>query len=1095
MEPPAKRPRLARDTCGDASQLTEASKSYRDSGQPSNSFQGYGVQNTGSFTAGKDFIINIDKQSNTSTGVDKYRVLLDSLRFEQMDAREWSVKKAHAQTCAWFLKTPTYLNWTHENALHNDHNFLWIKGKPGAGKSTLMKFLLGRLRNQIRRAKSQEVLLSFFFNARGHDLEKTTAGLYRSLLLQLLEARTDLQYVLDNVRIGHRWTTESLKTVFEEAVQGLGDASLICLIDALDECQEAQIREMVSFLSGPDILQNRVRICFASRHYPHVTVKTAVDIVLEEQGGHSEDIASYLNSALIIKDSPIAALIRCEVQEKASGVFMWVVLVVDILNREHDAGRKHTLRTRIQQLPKDLHELFRNILTRDDNNMDGLLLCLQWVLLAQQPLTPKQLYFAIISGLEPDNLACCHSDDVSEDNIKRYILNNSKGLAESTKSKIPTVQFIHESVRDFLLKEDGLGRLNFSTNAIGQSHNTLKQCCLTYMNMEVMTNLEESTHDVITREFPFLEYANQGILYHAEQAQTHDVSQEDFLTTFPHSEWVKHHNILEKNNVRRYTSEVSLLYILAETDMSALIRAHSKRQSCFKVESERYGLPILAASATKSTAAIHTMLELEAEQLSESSRLNLHNLMPPDLDIRCTSSRNFKFKEESNLLCQLIEHGNEKVSLFFLATEQYDINAKCPQEKTILMLAAEKGFVVLVKVLLQMGADTLAADSFGRTPLHFASSGGHAEIAELLINGGANIATADRGGIKPLDSAATYGRTEVARLLLDRGADILAITSSEGYTPLHIAASYDSIEIAKLLIDCRADILAITSSEGYTPLHIAAHYGRTEIIKLLIDCGADVRATTSEGCTPLHIAAHYGRTEVARLLLDRGADILATTSEGYTPLHTAANHGSIEIIKLLIDCGADVRATTSEGYTPLHIAAHYGRTEVASLLLDRGADILATTSEGYTPLHIVASYDIIEISKLLIDCRANTILAITSEGYTPLRIAANNGRIKIGKLLIYYYSPDVRATTSKRYTPLHYDANYGSIEIAKLLIDRGADILATNSKGDTPLHLASKSKNFEVAELLVSRGAHHPIADKYRCIPIFRESVMPQQYN
>ncbi|KAI0907604.1 hypothetical protein F4823DRAFT_564659 [Ustulina deusta] len=544
MEPPAKRPRLVGDTCRDATQLTDASLRRQISSQPSNSFEGHGVQNTGNLEVSRDFIINIDQRPNADTKVDKRQALLDSLRFDQIDSRQLGIKKAHAHTCAWFLKTPEYVNWT-----QSLHDFLWIKGKPGAGKSTLMKFLLG----QLGKHKNQEVLLSFFFNARGHDLEKTTTGLYRSLLLQLFEARVDLQCLLEKVRIGHPWTIESLKSLFEEAVQGLGDTPLICLIDALDECHETQVRDMVSFLSSPDIIQNRVRICFASRHYPH-TVETAVDIVLESQSRHNKDIASYIKSALNMKKSALANQIRCDLQEKASSVFMWVVLVVDILNREYDAGRPHVLRKRIQQLPKDLHELFCNILTRDGNNMDGLLLCIQWVLFAQQPLTPEQLYFAILSGLEPNDLACCHSGDISDDDIKRYILSNSKGLAESTKSKIPTVQFIHESVRDFLLKEDGLSKIrpDFSVNASGQSHDTLKQCCLAYMDMEAVADLEGSSSEAITREFPFLEYATQGILYHAEQAQNHNVSQQNFLATFPRSQWVKHHNILETIKVRRY---------------------------------------------------------------------------------------------------------------------------------------------------------------------------------------------------------------------------------------------------------------------------------------------------------------------------------------------------------------------------------------------------------------------------------------------------------------------------------------------------------------------------------------------------------------
>ncbi|KAI0186407.1 hypothetical protein EV127DRAFT_346190, partial [Xylaria flabelliformis] len=558
--------------------------------------------------------MHINERPNTSTGVNKHQALLDSLHFDQMDARQLTIKKAYAHTCAWFLKSPPYLDWAKKKStMCHDHNFLWIKGKPGAGKSTLMKFLLGKLRNQIRQAGNQEILISFFFNARGDDLEKTTTGMYRSLLLQLLEKRPDLRYVLDSIRIGHVWTTASLKSLFEEVLQGLGDTSLLCLVDALDECEEAQIRDMVTFLSDPGVIPNRFRICFASRHYPHITLNTGLSIILENQTGHSRDIESYLRSALVIEDGSLAEKIRCDLQEKASGVFMWVVLVVDILNKEYDAGREHVLRERIKQLPGDLHDLFLDILTRDDNNMDGLLLCIQWVLFSRHPLTPKQLYFAMLSGLEPDKLPYCHSGDIiSEDSIKRYILNNSKGLTEYTVAKSPVIQFIHESVRDFLLKENGLCRIwaGLSTNVFGLSHNMLKKCCETYMSIKEVTDEKEtSSREVVALRFPFLEYAHREILYHADQAQSYNICQHDFLVEFRRSKWVKHHNIFTKEKVRLYTPKVSLFYILSEAGMAALIRAQPNCQSCYEVEDERYGLPVLAASAAKSRETIQAMLE------------------------------------------------------------------------------------------------------------------------------------------------------------------------------------------------------------------------------------------------------------------------------------------------------------------------------------------------------------------------------------------------------------------------------------------------------------------------------------------------------
>lgn len=243
-------------------------------------------------------------------------------------------------------------------------------------------------------------------------------------------------------------------------MQGLEKSSLVCFIDALDECDENQIRDMVLFFEHIGELTTSANIsflvCFSSRHYPHITLEKGLSLVLEGQEGHSQDITSYLGSILKIGHSKVAEQIRIDVQEKASGVFLWVVVVVEILNKEYDRGRVHALRTRLRDIPGDLHELFRDILMRDQQNRGELLLCIQWVLFTRQPLRPEQLYFAILSGVEPEVLSQWDPHEITAPVTKRYVVDSCKELAEVTRSKNPTVQFIHESVRDFLLKEDGL---------------------------------------------------------------------------------------------------------------------------------------------------------------------------------------------------------------------------------------------------------------------------------------------------------------------------------------------------------------------------------------------------------------------------------------------------------------------------------------------------------------------------------------------------------------------------------------------------------------------------------------------------------------
>lgn len=46
----------------------------------------------------------------------------------------------------------------------------------------------------------------------------------------------------------------------------------------------------------------------------------------------------------------------------------------------------HKLGQRLRDIPGDLHGLLCDILSHDDHDRDELLLCIQWVLFARQPL-------------------------------------------------------------------------------------------------------------------------------------------------------------------------------------------------------------------------------------------------------------------------------------------------------------------------------------------------------------------------------------------------------------------------------------------------------------------------------------------------------------------------------------------------------------------------------------------------------------------------------------------------------------------------------------------------------------------------------------
>jgi hypothetical protein len=634
---------------------------------------------------------------------ERRRFLWDSLRFDQIDHRRTDIKCAHPKTCEWFLRSRCYLDWIDVAKLKQHTGLLWIKGKPGAGKSTLMKFTLTEAENMT----NDGVTISFFFHASGAELQKSTVGMYRSLLWQFLEQVPRRRACFDPpggfTKLGDnenpdwstpQWSLERLKDLFEKVVLNSSSPqrsdpgnvpeklkSLVCFIDALDECEESQIRDMVSFFESlcerAVSSGNPFRVCLSSRHYPNIRVSCGLDLVLEGQAGHTQDITDYLTKKLRIGYSKLAQQIREELQENASGVFMWAVLVVEILNKEYDAGRIHALRKRLSTIPRDLHDLFRDTLSRDKRNRNELLLCVQWVLFSRCPLTPAELYYAILSGLEESNIDYLTTEDaqVTAEDMNRFILDCSKGLVEVVASKSSAVQFIHESVRDFLLKENGLAELwtDLGSDFRGTSHDILKKCCVTYIAVGASSVLDftkslpsQRIRESTTQRFPFLEYAVRNVMNHADLAQEGNISQLGFIETFDWFNWLELSNLFTEYEVYRHTSKASLLYLFAENDLPNLIKIHPFRLSYLELEDDRYGSPLHASIVTRSHRALRTFLEQEVQSQPSVSLLrrllDQFNFQEPS-----PSTPRYRFQRGSKALSPILNLSNGVLAPFLLA--------------------------------------------------------------------------------------------------------------------------------------------------------------------------------------------------------------------------------------------------------------------------------------------------------------------------------------------------------------------------------------------------------------------------------------------
>lgn len=413
---------------------------------------------------GDNFIYN---HFNGPPPDDVYDTLLQALTFNQMDARLRNVAAALPSTCEWIKSRDESRIWSEHHSVEENHGILWIKGKPGSGKSTVMKEVL----SWAECTWTREIILSYFFNARAtEDLEKTCLGLYRSLLHQTLRKNHSIQPLFvqefaskvrkNNVDI---WTEVELQNFLIRLVSRKQLTCLNIFIDALDEGDEDNVRLMVEFFEQLSLHATSAgvnfRLCLSSRHYPHISLEGALSITLEYQPEHNKAIQVYVDRKLRGEESQMKETVKLILLRKAAGVFLWVVLVVPMLNKIHDQGRgMKSVQDKLDSIPQTLHELFVSLLSRASDTEEECGVILRLVLHSLRPLDPLELYSLVqhkcgakvddYVELPPHQSMADYLNDQGK-SVLRWITDCSRGLVEVV--NCTRAQFIHETVRSSLM--------------------------------------------------------------------------------------------------------------------------------------------------------------------------------------------------------------------------------------------------------------------------------------------------------------------------------------------------------------------------------------------------------------------------------------------------------------------------------------------------------------------------------------------------------------------------------------------------------------------------------------------------------------------
>jgi len=443
-----------------------------------------------------DLSISMKKLSQEGRTVNSEQMLLKALAFQSMRLRWDNIQKPHVETFGWIFTCDSeqdgprhhFLKW-----LESGNGVYWISGKPGSGKSTLMKFLCthDQTRRSLKTWAPEKALVRaeyFFWNA-GSKLQKSQEGLVRSLLFEVLRQCPELiprvcqnlaQYAQYGSQPDH-WTREELMDAFQKVKsEGTLSARFCFFIDGMDEYQASEegshqdlAHLLHDFSSSLDI-----KLCLSSRPWNEFTEAFAISgRYLRLQDLTRGDIKRYVEKTFetspryqgaLTRDSRYHELVQSIVAQ-ADGVFLWVFLVVrSLLQGLLNGDRVSDLEKRLSRIPKTLEAFFQQMLDSVDEEYSELM--------------PKQLQYALSSADAQSLITLWFLDEgeedpeyafkekvkplsieqltYMEDQMKRRLQARCKGLLEVHEDSYPhrclryRVDFLHRTVRDYLLTPD-----------------------------------------------------------------------------------------------------------------------------------------------------------------------------------------------------------------------------------------------------------------------------------------------------------------------------------------------------------------------------------------------------------------------------------------------------------------------------------------------------------------------------------------------------------------------------------------------------------------------------------------------------------------
>ncbi|KAG4261540.1 hypothetical protein FPRO03_11557 [Fusarium proliferatum] len=356
-------------------------------------------------------IRNVVSLSDRATLKVRESCILTALRFQLMEERYDDVAEAHDKTFEWIFDSSSsdddsddyslplyssnstsykpaeisgarakFIDW-----IKDGNGIFHISGKPGSGKSTLMKYLCRQEETKqyldIWAADKSLVFGKFFFWNPGTTLQKSLRGLIRGLLYSILSNAPEL---IPLAFPKHWDATLSKVTVTFDSSDDilLAFADLICrdevyrnhklvfFIDGLDEFQGDHAALIKELLRWTSTRPTDVKMCVSSREWPIFQEAFVVFPSFRLHELTRSDVSRITRDRLKnnklyqrIAGPDDLADFESDLVAKSDGVFLWLKLILqDIEDGLLSGDRLSQLENKVNALPTELNDLFQHLL-------------------------------------------------------------------------------------------------------------------------------------------------------------------------------------------------------------------------------------------------------------------------------------------------------------------------------------------------------------------------------------------------------------------------------------------------------------------------------------------------------------------------------------------------------------------------------------------------------------------------------------------------------------------------------------------------------------------------------------------------------------